>query len=148
MSTVGRSVGDTSPIRAYNPVASVGAIDPTTGQLGPATGSTSTSPQYVTAAQGTPTTTTITLAAGVAQTIIAANANIRGARILSYISAAPTYLTPGEVGTPASGAPSDFIPVALAGPPIVPAQFEFPYAPTNGVRAVNASGGTLTLLIW
>lgn len=91
------------------------------------------------------TQTTITLAAGTAQTIIPAGASINGARILNWITA-PVYLTNGTTGTPASGAPSDYIPAAAAGP--VPAQFEFAYRPVDGVRAVCASAGTLTVETW
>jgi len=124
-------------------------VDFTTTAVGadglPMGGSSSTSPQFVTAAQGTPTFSTINLAAGVAQNIIPALATIRGARVLNWILA-PVYMSPGVSGTPASGAPSDYIPAAVTGP--VPAQFEFPYAPTNGVQAVCATAGTLTVEIW
>lgn len=125
-------------------------VDPTTGADyvaggGGSTGGTTTNPTFVTSGQGTVTQTTITLAAGTAQTIIAASANLRGARILNWITA-PVYIANGTTGTPASGAPSDYIPAAAAGP--VPAQFEFPYAPVDGVRAVCASAGTLTVETW
>lgn len=108
-------------------------------------GGSATSPTFVTNGQGAPTQTTVTLVAATAQTIIAANANIRGARILNWI-ADGVYLANGTTGTPASGAPSDYIPAAAAGP--VPAQFEFAYAPVAGVRAVSATGGTLTVETW
>jgi hypothetical protein len=87
----------------------------------------------------------VNLTAGTAATIIAANMNLRGARILNWITA-PVYIANGTSGTPASGAPSDYIPAAAAGP--VPAQFEFPYAPVDGVRAVSATTGTLTVETW
>lgn len=127
-------------------------VDPTTGNDyvaggggGGSTGGTTTNPTFVTSGQNTVTQTTITLAAGTAQTIIPAGATINGARILNWITA-PVYLANGTSGTPASGAPSDYIPAAAAGP--VPAQFEFAYRPVDGVRAVCASAGTLTVETW
>lgn len=124
-----------------------GQIDPATGQPVSPSGGSAASPTFVTNGQGTPTQTTVTLVAATAQTIIAANANIRGARILNWI-ADGVYLANGTAGTPASGAPSDYIPAAIAGPPVVPGQFEFAYAPVAGVRAVSATGGTLTVETW
>lgn len=126
-----------TPVSAATPL-------PTTTAAG-GIGGSATSPTFVTNGQGTPTQTTVTLVAATAQTIITANANIRGARILNWI-ADGVYLANGTTGTPASGAPSDYIPAAAAGP--VPAQFEFAYAPVAGVRAVSATGGTLTVETW
>ena len=141
MSTVGRSVGDTSPIRAYNPVASIGAIDPTTGLIGPSTGSTSTTPTYVTAAQNTPTFSLITVAAATAGDLLTADATRHGARLLNY-TAAPIYFWPTVNGaTPPSGAPADVVPAAASG---LPGQYEFPYAPTGAYRYVGASAGATT----
>lgn len=129
---------DPTPVSAANPL-------PVTISGGGGTGGASANPIFVATGQGTVTQTTITLAAETAQTIIAANANIRGARILNWI-AAPVYITNGTAGTPASGAPSDYIPAATSGP--VPAQFEFAYSPVAGVRAVSATAGTLTVETW
>lgn len=124
-------------------------VDPVTGADvapgGSSTGGTATTPTFVTNGQGTPTQTTVNLTANTAATIIAENANIRGARILNWITA-PVYIANGTAGTPASGAPSDYIPAAGTGP--IPAQFEFPYAPVAGVRAVSATTGTLTVETW
>lgn len=120
-------------------------VNPTTLDDYASGASTATSPSFVTSAQGTLTQTTVNLTAGTAATIIAANANIRGARILNWITA-PVYIANGTSGTPASGAPSDYIPAAATGP--IPAQFEFPYAPVDGVRAVSATTGTLTVETW
>lgn len=123
-------------------------VNPTTGADYVASGGgggSSATPLFVTSGQNTVTQTTITLAAGTAQTIIPGDANINGARILNWITA-PVYLANGTTGTPASGAPSDYIPAAAAGP--VPAQFEFAYRPVDGVRAVCASAGTLTVETW
>lgn len=134
----GDNLGNRTGVSPANPL-------PVTMSGGGGTGGTSTNPTFVTSGQGTVTQTTITLVAGTAQTIIASNANIRGARILNWITA-PVYLANGTTGTPASGAPSDYIPAAAAGP--VPAQFEFAYRPVDGVRAVCASAGTLTVETW
>lgn len=122
-----------------------GQIDPATGAPVTPSGGSATSPTFVTEAQGTPTAVTRTLVAGEAQTIVLADVNIHGARILNWIADA-VYLSNGTTGTPTSGAPSDYIPAAAAGP--VPAQFEFAYAPVAGVRAVSATGGTLTVVVW
>lgn len=109
------------------------------------TASSSANPVPVADAQGTVTQTTITLVAATAQTALAASANRRGARILNY-TASPVYVTvTGVTGTPASGAPSDFIPAAAGG---VPGQWEPPFAPVAGVRVVGASAGGLSVMDW
>jgi len=144
MSVVGKSLADTRPVEVAQPVVMAGTVNPFTGVVTAPSGGSATAPTFVTNGQGTPTQTTVTLVAATAQTIIAANANIRGARILNWI-ADGVYLANGTAGTPASGAPSDYIPAAA---PPVPAQFEFAYAPVAGVRAVSATGGTLTVETW
>lgn len=146
MSVAGKSVKDVRPVEAVQPVA---LYDPATGLPasggGGGGGGTDASPNVTRSAQGTITQTTVNLTANTAATIIAASATLRGARILNWI-AAPIFMTNGVSGTPASGAPSDYIPAAAAGP--IPSQFEFPYAPINGVRAVSAVTGTLTVETW
>lgn len=92
--------------------------------------------------QAAVTTTTETLAAGTPKTILAASASTTGARILNW-TASPVYVTSGTTGTPASGAPSDYIPAAASG---VPGQWEPPYRPVDGLRAVGASAGDLTVV--
>lgn len=95
-------------------------------------------------AQTTPSFVTQTLAAGVAATIIAANRSVAGARILNW-TASPVYLSLGTTGTPASGAPSDYIPAAAGG---VPGQYVCEFAPVSGMRAVGAAAGDLTVVTW
>ena len=95
-------------------------------------------------AQATPTHTKVDLVANQAATIVAAGTAPRGARILNW-TASPVYVTPGSAGVPASGAPSDYIPAAANG---VPGQYEPPYAPVDGLRAVGASAGSLTVEVW
>ncbi len=94
--------------------------------------------------QTTPTHTKVDLAANTAATIVAAGAAPNGARILNW-TASPIYVAPGVAGTPASGAPSDYIPAAAGG---VPGQYEPPYKPVDGLRAVGASAGSLTVETW
>lgn len=86
----------------------------------------------------------ITLVAGVAQQIIGAFPGRVGMRVLNW-TASIVYLGNGITGTPASGAGSDYIPAAVGG---VPGQWEPPYAPVDGVRAVGASAGGLTVTVW
>lgn len=96
-------------------------------------------------AQGTVVTTAPTLVANTAQTILVASATTQGIRVLNW-TASPVYVTIGTLaGTPPSGAGSDFIPAAAAG---VPGQWEPPFAPVLGVRAVGASAGGLTVEAW
>lgn len=96
------------------------------------------------AAQTTLSQTKVTLAANAAQTIVAASPNLNGARVLNWTTA-PIYLANGTTGTPASGAPSDYVPAASSG---VPGQYECPYAPIDGLRAVGAAAGDLTVETW
>lgn len=80
-------------------------------------------------------------------TLIAPNKSLAGARILNW-TASPIYLAPGTlavVGTPAAGAPSDFIPAAAAG---VPGQYVAEFAPMSGLVAMGASAGDLTVITW
>jgi len=83
----------------------------------------------------------VTLEAATAATILAASALRTGARVLNW-TASPVYVIPGVVGTPASGAPSEYIPAAAAG---VPGVWNCPYAPKAGLRAVGAGAGDLTI---
>lgn len=108
------------------------------------TAASALNPLPVFEAQGVIASGPITLVANTAQTIIAAFAGRRGMRVLNY-TASPVYLSEGTTGTPASGAGSDFIPAAVSG---VTGQWEPPYAPVNGVRAVGASAGGLTVTVW
>lgn len=108
------------------------------------TPSTDASPNVVRQAQGTPTSSTKTLVANTAQTVISASATTNGARILNW-TASPVYLDNGVTGTPASTAPSDYVPAAASG---VPGQYETPFAPKDGMRAVGASAGALTVIVW
>lgn len=102
-------------------------------------GSSSTTPTFVTAAQGTPTFTGIDVVAATAGTLLAADTNRRGARLTNY-TAAPIYFWPTVNGaTPPSGAPADVVPAAASG---LPGQYEFPYAPTVAFRYVGASAGS------
>lgn len=105
---------------------------------------TALNPVPVFDAQGVIASGSATLVANTAQTIIAAFADRRGMRVLNY-TASPVYLSLGTTGTPASGGGSDYIPAAVAG---VPGQWEPPYAPVGGVRAVGASAGDLTVTVW
>ena len=115
------------------------------GSITPVSGGSSSSPQYVTAAQNTPTFTSIAVVAATAGDLFAADANRHGARLLNY-TASPIYFAPTSLGaTPASGAPSDVVPAAAAG---LPGQYEFPYAPTVAYRYIGAGAGSgLTALV-
>lgn len=98
-------------------------------------------------AQTTIAATKMTLAAATPLAIVAPNKFLAGARILNW-TASPIYLAPGtlaSVGTPASGAPSDYIPAAAAG---VPGQYVSEFAPMSGFVAVGASAGDLTVITW
>ncbi len=121
----------------------VAVISGGTGGSGGGLG-TNASPNIVREAQNAPTHATRTLAAATPQTIIAAGASANGARILNWTTA-PVYVIPGEAGTPVSGAPSDYIPAAASG---VPGQYEPPYIPTGGLRAVGAAAGDLSVITW
>lgn len=101
-------------------------------------------PLTVRPAQSAPIATKVPLAAGVAATALAADADIQGARILNW-TASPVYVAPGMNGTPASGAPSDVVPAAADG---LPGQFEPPFAPITGLRVIGASAGDLTVERW
>lgn len=104
-----------------------------------------TSPIYVAFAQGTIVQATATLVAATASTILTASATRLGARVLNW-TASPVYVNFATlVGTPNSTAPSDYIPAAAAG---VPGQLEPPFSPVNGIRAVGASAGDLTVISW
>ena len=92
----------------------------------------------------TPVAVTKTLVAAAPQTLVAASGAIQGARILNYTTS-PVYLAPGASGTPANGAPSDFVPAAAAG---VPGQWTSPYRPITGLRGVGASAGDLAVITW
>lgn len=93
-------------------------------------------------AQATVVATKYTLAANTAVTIATASAAASGARVLNW-TASPVYITSGTTGTPASGSPSDYVPAAASG---VPGQWEPPYRPVDGLRAVGASAGDLTVV--
>jgi len=138
MSVVGKSLADTRPIEVAQPVLNAGSVNPTTGVVTAPTGGSSTAPTFVTAAQGIPTFSLITVAAATAGDLLTADANRRGARLLNY-TAAPIYFWPTVNGaTPPSGAPADVVPAAASG---LPGQYEFPYAPTVAFRYVGASAG-------
>jgi len=108
------------------------------GTVSAPVGTSSTSPQFVTAAQSDPAFSLITVVANTAGDLFTANANRRGARLTNY-TAAPIYFWPTSNGaTPPSGAPADVVPAAASG---IPGQFEFPYAPTVPFRYVGASAG-------
>lgn len=136
------------PVTAANPLPVTGGG----GGGGPtvvagADGSTAAStlnPLPVFEAQGVIANGPLALAAATATTIIGAFPGRRGMRVLNYI-AAPVYLSLGTTGTPPSGAGSDYIPAAVGG---VPGQWEPPYAPVDGVRAVCATAGSLTVTVW
>lgn len=98
----------------------------------------------ISGAQGVIASGTVTLVANTAQTLVAAFADRRGMRVLNYTDS-PVYLSLGTTGTPTSGGGSDYIPAAAAG---VPGQWEPPFAPVTGVRAVGASAGDLTVTVW
>ena len=116
-----------------------------TSELGPTTlAALENITAIVTRAQGTPAHATETLAAATAKTILAPDANRIGARILNF-TPAPVYLTPGTTGTPASGGGADYVPAAASG---VPGQWESPYRPVGGIRAIGASAGDLTVVSW
>ena len=88
-----------------------------------------------------------TLLAGVAQTVVPLTRDLRGVRVLNW-TASPVYLALGlsESGVvPASGAPSDVVPAAAAG---LPGQYEAPFAPKQGLTALGASAGDLTVAVW
>lgn len=110
----------------------------------PGGGGSQSSPTFTAPAPGTLATSKVTLVAATAATLFPANAAQIGCRILNW-TAAPVYITPGTTGTPPNTAPSDYIPAAASG---VPGQFESPYAPTTGMRAVGASAGDITVEIW
>ncbi len=105
---------------------------------------TTINPLPTAAAQGVIASGPVTLAAGTPVTLIAAFADRRGMRILNY-TASPVYLTNGVTGTPPSGGGSDYIPAAAGG---VPGVWNAPYAPVNGIRAVGAAAGDLTVTVW
>lgn len=95
-------------------------------------------------AQATITQTKYTFTAGQVQNIVPASATANGARILNFTSGAG-YLMPGVTGTPASGAPSDYIPaMGTAGP----GQYETPYAPVTGLQLVSVAAGDYTIETW
>lgn len=156
MSVVGKSVA--SPATKVDAVQPVALYDPATGLPAAASGAgptvvagangtsaaTQINPLPVTEAQGLIASGPVTLVAGVAQTIIGAFADRRGLRVLNY-TASPVYVTNGITGTPPSGGGSDYIPAAAGG---VPGQWSPPYAPVNGVRAVGAAAGDLTVTAW
>lgn len=105
---------------------------------------TALNPIPVAEAQGVIASGPMTLVADTPLTLIAAFADRRGMRVLNY-TASPVYLTNGITGTPPSGAGSDFIPAAVGA---VPGVWEPRYAPVNGVRAVGAAAGGLTITVW
>lgn len=116
-----------------------------TSELGPSTlAALENITATVTSAQSAPTHETKTLVAATAQTILTADANRVGCRILNF-TAAPVYLAPGTAGTPPSGGGSDYVPAAASG---VPGQWESPYRPVGGIRAVGAAAGDLTVVSW
>lgn len=123
----------------------VSATDPLpVGLAAGSAGSSSTTPQYVTAAQGTPVFNSIPVAANTSGSLFTADANRRGARLLNY-TASPIYFDIRTSGDPASGAPSDVVPAATGG---LPGQYEFPYAPTGAYRYIGAGAGSgLTALV-
>lgn len=149
MSVIGHSVGDTTAVKAVQPVA---LYDPATGGKGSvsvagsdgSSAATQINPLPVTEAQGVIANGSVTLVAATAQTIIGAFPDRRGMMVLNYTDA-PVYLSLGTTGTPASGAGSLCVPAAAAG---VPGSFVFPFAPVTGVRAVGANAGGLTVTVW
>jgi hypothetical protein len=114
------------------------AISTAAGASNPST------PTYTAPAPGTLARSKVTLAANTAATLFLANTAALGCRLLNW-TASIVYLNDGTTGTPASGAPSDYIPAAASG---VPGQFESPYPPTTGMRAVGASAGDITVETW
>jgi len=98
----------------------------------------------VSTTQAAPAQVKETITADTPKTVLAADANRAGCRILNYTSS-PIYITQGTAGTPPSGAESDYIPAAAGG---VPGQWEAPYRPTLGLRAVGAVAGDLTVVSW
>lgn len=155
MSVIGKGKGDTSPAMAMQPVVlydqltglptSGGASGPTVVAGGDgSTAASALNPLPVFEAQGVIASGSVTLVAATAQTIIGAFAGRRGIRVLNW-TASPVYIGEGTTGTPASGAGSDFIPAAVSG---IPGQWEPPYAPVNGLRAVGAAAGGLTVTAW
>lgn len=156
MSVIATPVKQTEPVRSADAVYLVdiatglpasggggGGVTPVAGADG-ATAASTTNPLPVFEAQGLIISGPLALTANTAATIIGAFAGRRGMRVLNYI-AAPVYLSNGDTGTPASGAGSDYIPAAVGG---VPGQWEPPYAPVNGVRAVCATSGSITVTVW
>lgn len=107
-------------------------------------GGTQANPTFTAPAPGTLARANVTLTANTAATLFAANTAALGCRLLNW-TASIVYLNDGTAGTPASGAPSDYIPAAASG---VPGQFESPYPPTTGMRAVGASAGDITVETW
>lgn len=87
--------------------------------------------------------TKVTLVAATAATLLAASTEDRRVTVLNYIDA-PVYVAPGVTGTPASTAPSDYIPAAAAG---VPGRYTCPYSPKSGLRVISANAGDLTLIV-
>lgn len=162
MSVAGKSTGTVSATVKVDAVQPVALYDAATGLPASAGGGGATGPGTAAAAQrvtfasdapsiqtkpaqGTVVTTAPTLVANTAQTILAASATTLGIRVLNW-TASPVYVTVGSLGaTPPSGAGSDFIPAAASG---VPGQWEPPFAPVLGVRAVGASAGGLTVEAW
>lgn len=140
MSVIGKSLSDPTPVQIAQPVVVVSAD----GTVNSQTGTSNTNPTYTAPAQGLIASGSVNLEAGVAATIMSALPGMRGIRILNYISA-PVYIANGTSGTPASGAGSDYIPAAAAG---VPGVLNLPYVPVNGLRAVCASAGGLTVTVW
>lgn len=165
MSVVGKSVADPTPVEVYQPVGLVsgagglgtednpiytvggsggGPVESVVFGSNGTSSATQVNPFPVTIAQGVISSGPVTLVANVAQTIIGAFADRRGFRVLNY-TAAPVYVALGTTGTPPSGGGSDFIPAASGG---IPGQWEPPFAPTTGVRAVGAADGQLTVFAW
>lgn len=155
MSVIGQSVSSPAPkVAVVQPVA---LYDPATGLPAGAAGgptviagadgssaASATNPLPTYDAQGVIASGPLALSAATAATIIGAFPGRRGMRVLNWI-AAPVYLSLGTTGTPPSGAGADYIPAAVGG---VPGQWEPPYAPVDGVRAVCATAGSLTVTVW
>lgn len=92
-----------------------------------------------------PSATSVTLEAGVAQTILADAKVITGVRLVNW-TASPVYVQLGtSTGTPAAAGPSDVVPALANG---LPGQYECPFGPVGGIRVVGASAGTLSVFAW
>jgi hypothetical protein len=89
--------------------------------------------------------TKVTLpAAGIGGPVLAPNKWLGGCRLVNW-TASPVYISLGISGTPAQGAPSDYVPAAAGG---VPGVLEFRYVPRAGLMGFSTPGGDLTVVTW